>query len=631
MKKGIYYNIPEDYKYSLAFNAKLNKLSSEEGMDKYLSLASKSDFRKYIPNNIDFQKKIDFLGFAGEGFIANRLNVNNDGIGTKEAIEVAKLFPMSFVDAEHSRKNIIGVVLTTSFAEIGTGKELTEEEVKNSNEPFCVIIGGIIWKLANPELAEMIEECGSSTASKEDSLFLSWELGFSDYNLIIIDAKKSDFKDGKIISDIKEIETIENYSGASNYMVGSKIGKIPVGRVIPLGIGIVEDPAAKVQPITTSRNLSIEAKNMKTEENKEQTIELTAAFNFIEDKDKADVVINLFSDNNLESTKIIDKLSEVDKNFNISATELTDSLENAVAKAFVKFVKNKDKEKSSKKCPECGQMHANQDEDMDDEMEVKCAKCGKPSKGKSWKNGTDKEKGEESMSKIDKNKNNISHSTNNNVNANRNLQTNMKIKDISELNDETMKECNASEIKELAASSFTQKLNDEIAKIATSYKEKEKIKDDALLASQQTVKDIQDKYTKVQESLDKLVQASEAKEKIQVFSARMNSVENAFELNESQKMALAEDIKTISDDESFAKFLKKQEIFLKKKDATPKQEIVAAAAPAVDPQKLVGEALANADKKKENIPNAGNNNNSSQKDKAREAFGINGWVFTPRR
>lgn len=242
----------KDYKYKISFSTQVKPLVSKE-VDKYLSLASETSFKKFLPKDIDFNEKIDFLGFAGEAFIANRLNLNEAGVDSQEAIRIANLFPLSFVDVDHKRDNICGVIVNSSYAEFGTGKELSLEDIKKTKSPFSVVIGGIIWKVPNPKFAEAVEESSNPNSEHFNKFYLSWELLFSEMDLLLIDANKYNFEDGVRISDEGEIKKLENklrtFGGSGVNDDGKKIGMVIKNDSIPVAVGIVESPAAHVLPI----------------------------------------------------------------------------------------------------------------------------------------------------------------------------------------------------------------------------------------------------------------------------------------------------------------------------------------------------------------------------------------------
>lgn len=575
--KGFFYNLPEGCTYSTIFASKINPLVSSE-RDKYLALASQDQYKKYLPKNINFEEKVDFLGIAGESFIANKLNLNSDGVKSKEAIRIAKLFPLSFIDVNHDRTSVVGVILNTSYTEFGSGRELTEEEVTSMTAPFVVTIGGIVWKVVNPELSDMVEESSNPSSKFKDSVYFSWELAFVDYDLILIDKEKTNFEDGVIISDAEEIDKIEKemktINGTSFAANGKKVGRIPVGdKLIPLGIGFVNNPAGQVAPIVTNASI--------------QDID--------NEKDLA-------------------------------------------------------KKCKAMTCPECGEeveMEDDEEEDeMDDEKEVECAKCKKSSAKKNWKKGIDKEEEDESgeiEANKKKNENNLSQNREKIVNDNDTKKDFMKLTKIQDLTDEHLKECKAADVTSLYDS--------EIKRIGEEYQAKLTEKEDATKVASAKVEEltkaqeaIQANLQKITEDYNKLIEANKQKEQVELFSARMQTLEDSFELTDEEKNILAEDIKACDTEESFAKFLKKQEILLAAKKKIPhtgKEDCSCGkcktkmkqskASENVDGQAAIDEALKNAEKAKNAIANAGSAAEPTQAEKAKLAFGLEGWVVENKR
>jgi len=236
----------KNFRYKTIFSSRIKPLISED-TDKFLAIASKSKLKDYLPKNIDFDKKIDFLGFTGEFCTANRLNSNDDAITTKGAIEVCKLLPLSFLDIEHSRKAILGVITNAYFTEFGGNKILSEEEVKDLDKPFNISIAGIVWRLVNPDLADYIEASGDPDSDSYGKIFISWEILFDSNNLIEIDPTKKNLQDGLIINDPSDIEKLESKlkaNGGKGFTDnGKRLGRIPIGEIIPVGAALTESPA----------------------------------------------------------------------------------------------------------------------------------------------------------------------------------------------------------------------------------------------------------------------------------------------------------------------------------------------------------------------------------------------------
>jgi hypothetical protein len=239
-------------KYITTFSSHIKPLVSEE-KDKYLALASLVDLEKFVPN-VDTEENYDLLPVAFNAFVANRVNKNGDVVDTETALAMYKNFINKPVNIEHNRKSVIGTILTAGFSSFGEDKPLTEEEVKESKEPFNITLGGIVWKITDQDLANKIENSSDPTSEDYMNISASWELGFNDYNIVVVeDDEEKNIGNAKEISDPKEIEELESklrgFGGEGKLEDGSCIYRKVINKVIPLGIGLTEAPAADVKGV----------------------------------------------------------------------------------------------------------------------------------------------------------------------------------------------------------------------------------------------------------------------------------------------------------------------------------------------------------------------------------------------
>ena len=242
-------------KYITTFSSHIKPLVSEE-KDKYLALASLIDLEKFVPN-VDTEENYDLLPVAFNAFVANRVNKNGDVVDTETALAMYKNFINKPVNIEHNRKSVIGTILTAGFSSFGEDKPLTEEEVKESKEPFNITLGGIVWKITDQDLANKIENSSDPTSEDYMNISASWELGFNDYNIVVVeDGEEKNIGNAKEISDPKEIEELESklrgFGGEGKLEDGSCIYRKVINKVIPLGIGLTEAPAADVKGVLTA-------------------------------------------------------------------------------------------------------------------------------------------------------------------------------------------------------------------------------------------------------------------------------------------------------------------------------------------------------------------------------------------
>lgn len=252
--------------YNTTFSSVLKPLVSEE-KDKYLALASLAEVGGFIPN-VDTEKNVDLLPVAFNAAVVNRVNRNGDVIDSLTALASYKDFINKPINFEHNRERIVGVILTAGFSEFGSDIPLTEDQVKDLKGPYNITLGGVIWKIANPNLATMIEDSSDSTSVNYQKISASWELGFNEYNLIVIEGESKNIEDGSEISDASEIETLKanlrTFGGSGKIDKSKSLYRKVIGNVVPLGIGLTETPAADVKGVAT---IKIEEKQQPDEEN----------------------------------------------------------------------------------------------------------------------------------------------------------------------------------------------------------------------------------------------------------------------------------------------------------------------------------------------------------------------------
>ena len=191
-------------KYTSIFSSVIRPMVSEE-KDEHLALASAIDVSRFVPN-IDIDKNIDLLPIAFNACVINRVNLNGDVVDTKAALAMCDSFINKPINIEHNRQRVVGTVLTAGFSEFGTDKPLLKEEVEAGAYPFNITLGAVAWKVVNNDLTDLIEESNDPTSEHYLKISASWELGFTDYELVLMDEESKNLSAGVVISDASEIE-----------------------------------------------------------------------------------------------------------------------------------------------------------------------------------------------------------------------------------------------------------------------------------------------------------------------------------------------------------------------------------------------------------------------------------------
>jgi hypothetical protein len=253
-----------------SFSSVVKPVVSKE-KDELLAIASLNELSHFIPN-IDASQHIDLLPIAFNACVVNRVNKNGDVINTETALAIYKNFINKFIDTEHNRQKVIGVILTSSLSEFGTDKPLTESEVIGTDRPFNITLGGVVWKAVNENLCDLIEESNDPTSEHYLNIAASWELGFSGYKIIELEAGEKNLVNPVEITDPEHKETIKKYLkcfGGVGVKDGKNYYRMPHEDVIPMGVALTEKPAADVVGVAinkTETNASISEVNASSSE-----------------------------------------------------------------------------------------------------------------------------------------------------------------------------------------------------------------------------------------------------------------------------------------------------------------------------------------------------------------------------
>ena len=240
-------------KYTTIFSSKVKPIVSKE-KDELLAVASLEKLKSFFPD-VDLEKNGDLLPIAFNACVANRVNKNGDVVSTASAVAFHKSFINKPINVEHNRQSVIGFITTAGFTEFGTDKPLTEEEVKEKTGPFNVALGGLVWRIASEDVASAIEESGDPSSEYYLQVSASWELGFEDYNLVILPEESKNLSEASVVNDKEEVvkltPILKSLGGAGKLEDGRAVFRQPIGDITPLGIGLTETPAAEVVGVST--------------------------------------------------------------------------------------------------------------------------------------------------------------------------------------------------------------------------------------------------------------------------------------------------------------------------------------------------------------------------------------------
>ena len=335
----------KDFKYKTIFSSTIRPLVPEE-KDKYLALASLADIGDFIPD-VDTNENVDLLPIAFNACVVNRVNKNGDVIDTETAAKIYENFINKPINIEHNRDRVVGVILTAGFSEFGTDSVLAADKVKDTISPFNITLGGVFWKVVNNDLADLIEEASDPTSDKYMSISASWELGFSDFNIVLLKNEDKNIENGEIIAEEEKIQELQQHlkalGGRESIDDDTKVYRQVIGEVVPLGIGLTENPAADVEGVVTEATIEASEKRVEISEKSEEKIEKTLAkdvkeFNNISQEPKNNVILR----ENIMKIKSVKDITN-DLLQQVEASVVADFIEEELKQASEKFVDEKSK------------------------------------------------------------------------------------------------------------------------------------------------------------------------------------------------------------------------------------------------------------------------------------------------
>lgn len=265
----------------IAFSSNVRAIVSAE-KDKILSLASLDKLSQFLPS-VD-AKNVDLLPISFNACVVNRFNKNSHGIDTKAAINSYNSFIYKPLNVEHERNKLCGVIITAGFSAFGSDKPLTLDEVKDITDPFNIVLGGVVWRNFNAELADYIEDSSDPSSPNYQEVSASWEIGFKQYDFYIS-------KNGsRNLSDCVQITDKETIAALSKKLKDSEkltVDDQPVYTLIkdsPLALAcaLTESPAADVKGICTAKTIESNASN--------NPVSIPVIINTPDDKVVADII-----------------------------------------------------------------------------------------------------------------------------------------------------------------------------------------------------------------------------------------------------------------------------------------------------------------------------------------------------
>jgi hypothetical protein len=248
---------PLDLPYKTTFAAQIRTIEPSDN-DLHEAKASLNDLKGLLPAGVNPDDSPQLLYIAANLYVAGVVNRNDDGVDIETSLAAYKGFEKQQLNIEHDRGRIAGYIIHAGLSEFGTDRVITDDEARAAGKPFNIAIVAALWKVVNPELCAFLSEASNPLHSDYKALSLSFEVGFSSYNIGVMDSADRVIADAKRVIRPEDVEfaalnkCLRSYGGSGKISADSTEGvyQILTGSIIPLGGGIVSMPAAAVKGIT---------------------------------------------------------------------------------------------------------------------------------------------------------------------------------------------------------------------------------------------------------------------------------------------------------------------------------------------------------------------------------------------
>jgi len=190
--------------------------------------------------------------------------------------------------------------------------------------------------IIDERIADIIEESADPSSEDYMKISASWELGFKDYNLVLLEGSDKNIENGLIVDSEEDVASMEKdlkaLGGEGKTKDGMFVYRKVVGEVVPLGIGLTETPAADVKGVSTKKNTEepqeektfAGVEQVDTSQNAEKTV-------IIQNEDKTIMKIESIKDITNDSLK------------ELSASAVSDFIESELKEASERFSAEKQK------------------------------------------------------------------------------------------------------------------------------------------------------------------------------------------------------------------------------------------------------------------------------------------------
>ena len=253
----------KDYAYRTFLETHAKSIPAQSKEKQKLAIASLNSLVNIFDQEVKDKiiENPDLLVFASNLILANYVNKNDDCILLEDLIQVAEKFKYKQVNLEHNRDSVRGVIDEVGWSIYPSNEIIEEEEIKNQSSPIQLAIGGYLWRVVDPELCNLIEEASNEKSDNYLAISTSFELLFNDYLICVSPDKNALNPNARFITkESAEWESFDSKlktNGGSGKDGGMLIFRILKDEILPVGAGIVKNPASGIKGIVVVNEDSV--------------------------------------------------------------------------------------------------------------------------------------------------------------------------------------------------------------------------------------------------------------------------------------------------------------------------------------------------------------------------------------
>lgn len=243
-----------NFKYKTKFDCLASLVKGNKSSDSKLSVAALDELnplRVLAPSDEEIKSNPDLLYIVFNGAVTSLVNLNHDCLDNDTAVAISKAFINKYIDLEHTRTICVGSIVNSGFSTFKDNQIVSPESVSGNYDPHNMSFCGVLWKTVDHSLSEMVEDSNEKDSWMYRKVSASWEIGFNEYKIV---RGSRNLNQAEIISDPKEVDRLSKYlvcEGGSGFDdTNTEVYRLISGTVVPLGMGLVRNPAAAVNGVS---------------------------------------------------------------------------------------------------------------------------------------------------------------------------------------------------------------------------------------------------------------------------------------------------------------------------------------------------------------------------------------------